>query len=119
MTSENLSDEEKKVVKECLLAIASGNFLNDDGEFHPLMGVTFAETHLIAIAYPNIQEACLESTSTHNSSNDNLMAELNSTAINNSLNNLIAYQKWPSCLWSKYISVSLDEVERIFKKWRR
>ncbi|WP_299371411.1 hypothetical protein [uncultured Kiloniella sp.] len=118
MTSENLSDEEKWVVKECLLAISSGNFL-DDGEFHTLMGLTLAETHLIAIAYPNIQEACLESPSARNSSNDNLMAQLNSTAINNSLNNLIGYQKWSSCLWTKYISVSLDEVERIFKKWRR
>ncbi|WP_085905375.1 hypothetical protein [Kiloniella majae] len=118
MTSKNLYKQEKKVVKECLLAIASGNFLDDDWEFETLMGITLKETNLIAINYPNIQEVCLKNPSTNSSCNNNRVAQLNSIAINNSMNNLIGYQKWSTNLWSEHISVSIDEVERVFKKWK-
>lgn len=48
---------------------------------------------------------------------DDLKAQ--SVAINNSLNNLLGYphKKW--ALWPQYISASPEEVDAVFKRWRK
>ena len=110
MPKENLSDEEIKAIKECIKAAAYGPFFKDDGakddpywEIHPLFGLTIQELRKIADTLPNLD---LED------QNVNL-------AINNSINNLLGYPHGCSEeVWKQYISVSKNELERIYLKWR-
>ena len=110
MTNENLSDDEIKVIKECINAAAYGPFFIDEGakdnpywEIHSLFGLTIDELRKIADALPNLD----------------LEDENVNLAINNSINNLLGYPHGCSDeVWSKYISVSKDELRKIFYKWK-
>jgi hypothetical protein len=109
MSKQNLSDDEIKVIKECIKAAAHGPFSRDDGakddpywEIHSLFGLTIDKLRKIADALPNLD----------------LEDENVNLAINNSINNLLAYPHGCSDeVWSKYISVSKDELRKIFLKW--
>jgi hypothetical protein len=110
MRKPNLSDDETKVLKECIKAAAYGPFFVDDGakddpywEIRSLFGLTIEELRKIADTLPNLD----------------LEDENVDLAINNSINNLLGYPHGCSDeVWSKYISVSEDELRRIFFKWR-
>jgi hypothetical protein len=110
MSKQNLSDEEIKVIRECIKAAAYGPFFKDDGtrddpywEIHSLFGLTIDELRKIADALPNLD----------------LEDENVSLAINNSINNLLGYPHGCSDeVWSKYISVSKNELSKIYFKWR-
>jgi hypothetical protein len=110
MSKQNLSDDEIKVIKECIKAAAYGPFFKDDGakddpywEIHSLFGLTIDELRKIADALPNLD---LED------ENVNLV-------INNSMNNLLGYPHGCSDeVWSKYISVSKNELSKIYLKLR-
>ena len=109
MPRQNLSDEELKVIKECVKAAAYGPFFIDQEakddpywEIHPLFGLTIDELRTIADTFPHLD----------------LDDEKVKLAINNSINHLLGYPH--SCseeVWKKYISVSEDELERIYLKW--
>jgi hypothetical protein len=98
----DLSDTEREVVRECLRAAVEGPFF-PEWEFHTLFGVTRAEVKGVVNSWPNVDES----------------DETVILAINNSLNNLLGYplgreeEDWP-----KFISVSREEVGRIFLKWK-
>ncbi|MEH6631032.1 MAG: hypothetical protein V7776_09405 [Halopseudomonas aestusnigri] len=111
MTSKNLSEDEKKIVKECLVAISEGPFLYD-WDFQTLMGVTFAETQQVAEVYPDNDE--LESQDLDLKS----FEEISWLTINNSFVYLLYYQDWAQALWKRYISVTEEEVAKTFKKWK-
>jgi len=109
MSKQNLSDDEIKVIKECIKASAYGPFFIHEGakddpywEIHPLFGLTIDELRTLADALPNLD----------------LEDENVNLAINNSINHLLGY---PHCcseeVWKKYISVSKDELEKIYLKW--
>jgi hypothetical protein len=109
MSGQNLSDDEIKVIKECIKAAAYGPFFIDDGakddpywEIHPLFGLTIDELRNIADALPNLD----------------LGNEKVKLAINNSINHLLGYPHGCSEeVWKKYISVSKNELEKIYLKW--
>ena len=109
MLGQNLSGDEIKVIKECIKTAAYGPFFIDEGakddpywEIHPLFGLTIDELRNIADALPNLDL-------------DNEKVEL---AINNSINHLLGYPHGCSEeVWKKYISVSRDDLERIYLKW--
>jgi hypothetical protein len=109
MTKQILSDDEIGVIKECIKAAAYGPFFIDEGakddpywEIHPLFGLTIDELRNIADAFPN-------------GDLDNEKVEL---AINNSINHLLGYPHGCSEeIWKTYISVSKDELEKIYLKW--
>lgn len=109
MPKQNLSDDEIKVIKQCIKAAAYGPFFIDDEakddphwEIHPLFGLTIDELRNIADAFPNVDL-------------DNENVEL---AINKSINHLLGYpHRCSEEVWGKYISVSKDELERIYLKW--
>ena len=109
MAKQNLSVDEIKVIKECIKAAAYGPFFIDEGakddpywEIHPLFGLTIDELRNIADAFPNLDL-------------DNENVEL---AINNSINHLLGYPHGCSEeVWEKYISVSKNELEKIYLKW--
>jgi hypothetical protein len=110
MPEQNLSDDEIKVIKECIKAAAYGPFFIDDGakddpywEIHSLFGLTIHELRKIADALPNLD----------------VYDENVNLAINNSINNLLGYPHGCSDeVWSKYISVSKNELSRIYIKWK-
>jgi hypothetical protein len=105
-----LSNEEIKVVQECLKAAAYGPFFIDKDskfgpfwEIHSIFGLTMEELRAIADNFPNVD----------------MNAEDVKLAINNSFNNLLGYPHGCSEeTWSKYISVTKKELYRLFAKWR-
>ena len=110
MTKEDLSDDEIKVIKECIKAAAYGPFFIDEEakdnpywEIHSMFGLMIDELRRIADAFPDLD----------------LEDENVRLAINNSINNLLGYPHGCSDeVWSKYISVSEDELRKIFFKWK-
>ena len=109
MSGQNLSVDEIKVIKECIKAAAYGPFFidakakdNPYWEIHSIFGLTIGELRKIADALPNL-----------NLNNENVKL-----AINNSINNLRGYPHGCSEeVWKKYISVSKNELEKIYLKW--
>ena len=97
-----LSDDEKVIVFEVLTASAKGPFF-PDWEFHSLFGLNRNEVTAIVNSWEKIDKE---------SENVNL-------AINNSFNNLIGYPHKKNELLPQYISASRDQLEIIFKKWRK
>jgi len=110
MTKENLSDDEIKVIKECIKAAAYGPFFIDEEakdnpywEIHPLFGLIIDELRKIADALPTLD----------------LDDENVKLAINNSINHLLGYPHDCSDeVWSKYVSVSRNELTKIYVRWR-
>jgi hypothetical protein len=109
MTKKHLSDNEIKIIKECIKAPAYGPFFIDEEakddpywEIHSLFGLTIDELRNIADALPKLDL-----------DNDNFKL-----AINNSINHLLGYPHGCSEeVWKEHISVSKKELERIYLQW--
>ena len=110
MSKQNLSDDEIRVIRECIKAAAYGPFFVDEEakdnpywEIHSIFGLTIDELRRIADEFPNLD----------------LEDEDVRLAINNSIKNLLGYPHGCSQeVWSKYISVSEDELRQILFKWK-
>ncbi|RYZ85949.1 MAG: hypothetical protein EOP06_15440 [Proteobacteria bacterium] len=98
-----LTPEEKSIIGECLNAVVYGPFLLDDWEFPLIMDATREEVSQIASAWPDIPET-------------DLTARI---VINNSINNLFGYPHGKQHEWSKHISVSPQEVDVVYRKFRK
>jgi hypothetical protein len=101
MALKDLDDSEKKVVRECLEAAVNGPFF-PDWEFRTLFGIEREQVRVVLDAWPDVDDA-----------NENVML-----SINNSMNNLLGYPHGCDQQWHSFVSVSPDEVERVFSKWR-
>lgn len=97
-----LSEDEKRVILECLKAAAEGPFF-PDWEFHTLFGLERNEMAEIVAAWPRIDWSL----------------EKVIVAMNNSMNNLLGYPHGCEEEWARYISVTAEEVARVFSKWRQ
>jgi hypothetical protein len=93
---------EKKVVFECLRAAVDGPFF-PDWEFHTLFGLQRGEVAKIASSCPSVDDS------------DDSVA----LAIHNSMGNLLGYPHGEEKAWRQFISVTPQEVERIFRKWKQ
>ncbi len=108
MLKQTLSEDEIKVIGECIKAAAYGPFFideeaEDNPEIHSIFGLTIDELRKIADGFPSLD----------------LEDENVRLAINNTLNNLLGYPHGCSDeVWSKYITVSEDELRKIFFKWK-
>ena len=102
MPLSDLTQEERRVVKECLQCVASGEVIEDDWEFETLFGFPFVEIKRIAELWPLVDES----------------DELVRLAVNNSLNNLLGYPHGQQARWNDFISVPRPEVARVLQKWR-
>jgi hypothetical protein len=89
------------VIRECLTAVVNGPFIVDN-EFSTLFGLNRDEVNKVLLQWPNLDMR-------------DLTVQL---AINNSLNTLIGYPIDHSDRWSEYLSVSKEQLSRIFKQWR-
>ena len=101
MSLQTLTEDEKRVVFECLRASEDGPFF-PDWEFHTLFGLQRQEFARIVAALPDIDDS----------------DESVSLAINNSMNNLLGYSHGEAAAWRRFISVPVSEVKRIFDRWR-
>ena len=99
MPFNDLTEEEKSIVRECLVASLEGPFF-PDWEFHTIFGITREELKKVISAWPNID----------------LKNKAVDLAIHNSLNNLIGYPHGKENEWSKYISKSLNDIKAIQNK---
>ena len=101
MSLQNLTKEEKLIVFNCLQAVAYTQFI-EDTVFHTLMGIHRDNLKQVINNWDSVDESILDV----------------KLALNNSMNNLISLKTDEYEVWNKYISVSHEEVERVFYKWR-
>lgn len=98
----NLDEKEREVVRECLRAAVEGPFF-PDWEFQALFGLERKEVRSILKSWPNVDET----------------AESVRAAINDSFNNLLGYPHGNEKEWPEFITVSPEEVLRVYRKWCR
>jgi hypothetical protein len=96
-----LNEREKQTIFECLRAASDGPFF-PDWEFPTLFGLEREEVRRVASAAPNIDDS----------------SEEVARAINNAMVNLTGYPHHQEAVWSQFISVPEEEVDRVFDKWR-
>ena len=103
MKLKNLTLKETEIVRSCLQCAADGKVLNHHAEFHAVIGVSGKEFIKIFGNWPKIDE-------TNKTVN---------MAINNTLLNLLEYPHDYHESWNEIMDAPLDEIRRIFNKWRR
>jgi hypothetical protein len=101
MKLSQLSSKERKVIYECIKAVAEGPFF-PDWEFQTLFGIERKELKSFVSSWPNIDDS----------------DEAVILAINNSMANLVGYPHGKEREWRKYISVSPNEVSAILLEWK-
>ena len=101
MPLRDLEENEREIVKQCLRAAVEGPFF-PDWEFSTLFGLERDEVRNLLESGTRLDDS----------------TEIVRIAINNSFNNLTGYPHGCEKEWSKFISVSPQEVLRIFSKWR-
>jgi hypothetical protein len=96
-----LSDEQQRLVASCLQAIVRGPYLDDDDEFHAVMGVTRQQAAEVAETWPEP------------AAND-----LSFLTVNNALNNLLGYphRQWRQL--SRELGAGEREVAQALLSWR-
>lgn len=97
-----LTDEEKEVVFQCLRAAVDGPFF-PEWEFFALFGLNRQDVARIVNTLPQVDDS----------------EEIVSLAINNAMANLLGYPHGGTIAWRQFISVSQDEVQRIFERWKQ
>lgn len=100
--SEQLTNEERRIIGECLAAMAHGPFFLNDWEFSLVFGAEYEVAVKVAEDWPNL-------------------SEIDATAgivINNTMNNLLGYPHDKAHEWAKYISVSPERVEEVLRRFR-
>ena len=103
----DLTEEERNIVGACLQAVAYGPFF-PDSEFEKLFHLTREEMRYVADRYPDVDEfdegvgGCDDS----------------GIAIHNAFACLLGYPNVIESDWNAWIHVSLEDVNRIWCKWR-
>ena len=101
MAIDDCETNEQKIIFECLRASVKGPFF-DDGEFDTIFGLSREDVQHVIDNWHN------------DKSSENVIL-----AINNSMNNLLGYPHGKQRYWRDYISVTSEELSRIFAKWRQ
>jgi hypothetical protein len=102
MALSQLTPHERDAVLRCLRAAADGPFF-PDWEFHTLFGIERADVAAVAARWPDVNDT----------------REVVQAAIINSLNNLLGYPHGEAEAFIQWIGAPVEEVERIFSKWRK
>jgi hypothetical protein len=99
--SENITDEDVTVIRECLRAAVEGPFF-PDWEFSTLIGgMSRGEVSTVLERWP-----------------DAANTESQDVAVNDVLNNLLGYPHEREDVWSDFISVGPSEVAEVLARWR-
>jgi adenosyl cobinamide kinase/adenosyl cobinamide phosphate guanylyltransferase len=103
MSLRDLPDADQVVVRQCLIAVATGNFI-DDREMQTRMGVHRDKLLSILQRWPDIDDA-LENSD-------------DAIAINNCLNEICHGIEIPAAEWSTWFNTPRGDIQRVFEKWR-
>jgi hypothetical protein len=101
MALQHCTDEDRKIIKDCLRATVEGPFF-EDWEFHTLFGLTRAEVARVLQTWPD---------------GDGRDRDVD-LAVNNALNNLLGYPHREVQAWERYIGVPKARVTETFERWR-
>jgi hypothetical protein len=104
MFVQQLSTKDQLLIRECLLAICNGPFL-EDFEFHSRIAVERDVLKKIISYWPNIDD-----------SDDASDVAL---GINNSLNELCYGVSISAEDWNRWITAPRTEIERVYQDWSR
>jgi hypothetical protein len=99
----SLTEEERKTVFQCMVAIYRGPFISDTA-FRPVMGVGREELRQILDAWPAVDDSCVAAPAY--------------LAINNSMAHMV-YGRRAQSVWSDWVDVPREEAERVFVKWKQ
>ena len=97
---ERLSDQDRLIVRDCLRAAVEGPFF-PDWEFHTLFGLTREEVRWVLETWPETGAA-----------------DVQDTAVRNSLNHLLGYPHNDWEAWRRFISVDPPDVAGVLSRWR-
>lgn len=97
-----LTENEKDIVYQCLVASLEGSFF-PEWEFYTLFGVERNTLARIVNSWPNVDDG----------------KEDVFLVINNALGNLAGYPHGQSEGWKKYISATPDEIITILERWKK
>ena len=96
-----LTEGERELVRQCLVAAVEGPFF-PEWEFHTIFGVEREEVAAVLARWPQLDES----------------KDVDRSAVNNSLNNLLGYPHGCEAQWSAFIDAPPSEVARVLAKWR-
>jgi hypothetical protein len=99
MAAIELSDQDRRIIAQCLRAAAEGPFF-EEWEFHTLMGVSRDQIRRL--------EATLSSEAPYD--------ENGLEAAINVLNNLLGYPHGQASVWSAFISATPTEVSKLLSR---
>jgi hypothetical protein len=100
MEIEHLSNEEVKIIGDCLAAAVEGPFF-PEWEFQTLFGLERADVARVSRSWPNIS----------------VEDEIVDLAVNNALGNLTGYPHGEDL--SRFISATPERLSEILEKWKR
>lgn len=101
MQALRLSEQDLRVIRECLKAAADGPFF-PDWEFDTLFGLTRSEVAAVAAAWPAVDASTEEVR----------------RAVIGALGHLTGYPHGEEEAWGRYISVPPSEVAELLRRWR-
>ena len=101
MTLNNLTADEREVVRRSLVAAAEGPYFSD-WEFQTLFSVTREQVAEILRAWPAIEDS----------------REFVQLAINNTFANLLGYPHGKTDQLERELGVTTTRLEHVFTKWR-
>jgi hypothetical protein len=102
MTIDRLSDSDRSVIGECLVALRRGRYLDED-DIVSRIGVSVATYDALAAAWPAVDD-----------SDDDSDACL---VVNNALNEVCHGVHIPMRDWPAWFTVPKAEVKEIYRRW--
>jgi hypothetical protein len=104
MAFELLTKRQQEIIRECMVALAEGNYL-DDWDFPIRTGITRDELRASISVWPNLDDAKPGSKHT--------------LAINNSLNEVLHGVHIVPKDWARLFTCSETEMSEAYKSWAR
>lgn len=102
MSLNDLNEQERQAVFECLRATVEGPFF-DDWEFHTLFGIHRAQVAKVLAAVPELDES----------------DEITSLAISGAMGQLLGYPHQQQEAWKRFISITPKQLSAIYDKWSK
>jgi hypothetical protein len=102
MSIKNLSDDDQKIILQCMKCVYGGSYI-DDLEFHTRLGINRIELKQLIDEWPEIDDS-------HNGSSAQL-------AVNNCLNEVCNGIRFNNEDWSIWFKANREEIYDVYKCW--
>lgn len=104
MAFKELTDKEKDIVLQCMIAILEGPYI-EDFEFQTRLGIDRAELMDVMAAWPNVDDVGDDSAAT--------------LAMNNCMNEVLCGVPISPNDWADRFNFSMEDLEKVYIKWAR